>query len=266
MKIRAALAWSILGILLATGCGGGARKTVASQAVQFFDLLRDGQLSEAYAMLAEESRRETTFEDFASASRALGFVGNRGVAWSAPYVDGDYAAIEGDVSARDGAVLRQELVFFRKNGAWAIHIVREAAKPDSAQTVQRVVDARLRQPDAEGKRRLAADTLRRLADALLAGDYADFHASLEPGFRNETSPELFRDSFQWLALPELGIDWNALGNALPEFHEPPEVDMNALLKMTGHVALGDKILGFEMLFAHSPPDWLLVSIVVRPPL
>lgn len=247
----------------AAGCGRNPQQAVGELADQFFARLRAGQVAEAYAMLAEESRQETSVDAFQQGVEALGFVGNRGGAWEPPYIDDDYGTIEGVVTTRDGTELRQELVFFKKGGEWSLHIVRE---PVDTAVLDLIVEARLQQPNPEGMRRLAMGTIRQLAEALDGGDFTAFHRATAPILREQTTPELFQESFEWLASPEVGFDWASVRDGLPVFHAPPEVDGDGVLAMSGQVQAGGPPLGFELHFNYVAPDWQLISISIRPPL
>jgi hypothetical protein len=247
----------------ATGCGRSPQKTITDQADRFFARLRDAQVAEAYAMLAEESRQETGVEAFQQGVEALGFVGNRGVVWDPPYIDDDYGTIEGVVTTRDGPELRQELVFFKKGGTWAIHIVRE---PVDRTALDLIVAARLQQPDPEGMGRLAMGTIRLLAEALDGGDFTAFHRATAPILREQTTPEVFQESFEWLASSEVGFDWAAVRDVPPVFDTPPVVDAGGVLSMKGFVPAGDKRLGFELQYVYVLPEWMPISINIRPPL
>ncbi len=257
MVLALAMGWG------AMGCGRSPQKTIEEQADQFFARLRDGQVAEAYAMLAEDDPRETGVEAFQQRVEALGFNGNRGVVWDPPYIDDDYGTIEGVVTTRDGLELRQELVFFKKDGAWTIHIVRE---PVDRTALDLIVEARLQQPDPDGMGQLAMGTIRQLAEALDGGDFTEFHRATAPILREQSTPDLFRESFEWLAAPEVGFDWTSVRDVPPVFDTPPEVDTEGVLAMKGHVPAGDKRLGFELQYVYETPMWMLISINIRPPL
>jgi hypothetical protein len=257
MVLALALGWG------AAGCGRSPQKTIADQADRFFARLRDGQVAEAYAMLAEESRQETGVEAFQQGVEALGLAGNRGVVWDPPYIDDDYGTIEGVVTTREGPELRQELVFFKKDGTWAIHIVRE---PVDRTALDLIVEARLQQPNPAGMGRLAMGTIRLLAEALDGGDFTEFHRATAPILREQTTPEVFQETFEWLAAPEVSFDWASVRDVPPVFDTPPEVDTEGVLAMTGRVPAGDKHLGFELKYVYVQPEWMLISINIRPPL
>lgn len=247
----------------AAGCGRSPQKTITVQADQFFGLLRDGQMAEAYAMLAEESRQETSVDAFQQGAEALGFVGSQGVAWDPPYIDDDYGTIQGVVTSREGQETRQELVFLKKDGTWAIHIIRE---PLDTAVLDLIVEARLQQPNPEGMTRLAMGTIRQLAEALDSGDFTALHRSFAPVLREQITPEEFQESFEWLASPEVGFDWASVRDVPPVFDPPPGVDAEGMLAMKGFVPAGDQRLGFELHYLYLSPEWMLISINIRPPL
>jgi hypothetical protein len=255
--------WVMLLVMAGAGCGSRPESDVLGLADRFFQLLKDGKVDEAYGMLAEDDPQETGVEAFQQRVEALGLNGNRGVVWDPPYIDDDYGTIEGVVTNRDGLELRQELVFFKKDGTWTIHIVRE---PVDRTALDLIVEARLQQPNPDGMRRLAMGTIRQLAEALQTGDFTAFHRETAPALREHLTPEQLRESFSWLAAPELELDWAAVRDAAPVFDVPPAVDEEGLLTMGGHVPVGERRIGFQLQFAYVTPDWMLMSISVRPPL
>ncbi len=249
--------------VVAAGCGRKAQDSLVEQADRFFALLRAGQVAEAHAMLADESRQVTSLEDFQQAVDAYGFTDHQRVAWESPHIDGDYGNLKGVLIARDGMALPQELVFFRQHGKWQLHIVRE---PSDMAALESVVEARRNQPAPEGINRLAMGTINRLVDSLLDGDYAAFHRETATTLREQTTPDVFEESFAWMASPEVGFDWAAARDVMPVFTVPAEVNPEGILAVAGHVPVGDQQLVFAFEYVYEASDWLLISINIRPPL
>jgi hypothetical protein len=256
----------IAGLLLlagVTGCGPRPETALLQEAELFFGKLRERQVAEAYALLAEASRATTDFKQFEWGVEALGLAGHQGVEWAEPDLDGDYGRVEGKVTTRNGSPLKQELVFFRKGRKWELHIVREPPDP----TVKLLLEEALAsQPATEGMRDLAAETLGRLAEALESGDFGIFHRDMAPLARESLSPEALAESFAWLAGPDVGVDWGALRGAVPVLEGEPAVDPEGRLAMSGHVEAGGKRVGFQMEFVYETPMWMLTAIRIRPPL
>ena len=253
----------LIAILLGTaGCGPRAETRVTREAERYFELLREGQTAEAYALLSADRRREMAWEDFRWVAEALGLTGHRGVAWEVPRIEGNQARITGVVTTRNGSPLRQEVVCVREGRNWILQGVGEPADQDAGGAL---AEARARQPSPEEMQDLARTSLRRLADALAGGDFTAFHRELAPVMRDALGPERLQESFGWLAGPEAGIDWTSL-EALPlEFSHPPALDAEGNLTLTGRIPLGEKDLGFELRYVYEPPEWMLASILVRPP-
>jgi hypothetical protein len=263
MSMKKHIIWMLAAVVVvATGCGRRPEQTVSELADRFFRLVGESRLEEAYGLLAEESRQETSPEDFAAAIEALGLAGHQGVAWSAPDVDDDYGRIEGALTTRTGEIIRQEVVCFRKGGTWAIHMVREAPDPAAAERHAEMLAA---MPDATGMVRLAAGAMAGLAEALERDDFAAFHQELAPVLRDQLSVAQLQEAFGWLADEEIGLDWGAVRAATPIL-DPSSGLNDGILTLTGRVPAAGKDVGFQLQFMHGDGVWRLIAINVRPPL
>jgi hypothetical protein len=248
--------------LALAGCGPRGTPDLEGPSRAFFDRLSRGEVREAYGSLAEGSRGDMAFEEFAWTAEALELVGNRETEWGASERDGDEGRIEGTVATSGGTRLRLELVYERVGREWAL---RRFGDPAGEDRVARVLEAKKNKPAPEAMRRLAADTMQGLGQGLVEGDFGEFHARLEEAFAEETSPELFHDSFAWLADPTLAIEWGDLRGDELAFGAEPQVDMEGILTATGDVPAGKRKVGFELKWAYRSPDWKLASLIVRPP-
>jgi hypothetical protein len=261
--MRKHILWMLAAVVgMAAGCGRRPERTVSELADRFFSLVGESRLDEAHGLLAEESRQETSAEDFAQAIEALGLVGHQGVDWSAPEVDDDYARIEGAVTTRTGEIIRQEVVCFRKGGTWAIHIVREAPDPAAAERHAEILAAL---PNPAGMGRLAAGALAGLADALAREDFTAFHRGLAPALRDQLSAEQLQEAFGWLTHEELGLNWGEVRTAPPVL-DPSSGLKDGVLTLTGHVPVTGKDVAFQLQFTHVDDAWRLIAINIRPPL
>ncbi len=269
MKTAGMLGLAVIMALGAAGCKPKPQPpppapspTLLQTADLFFDLLQADRVDDAYAMLAEDGRRETPPDTFRQRVTALGLVGHQGVVWDPPRLEEDSGILTGTVTTRNGSRLPQELVFLKQGADWRLQALRE---PPDPVTLALIEEARHQQPAPDGMTELAQDTIRLLADALESGDFTSFHQATAPLLREQSTPELFQESFDWLAAPDLGFDWTAVRDVPPVFDAPPEVDADGILHMTGHVPAGDRRLGFELQYLYETPMWMLISIQIRPP-
>lgn len=99
--------------------------TVVRLSNRFFDCLQKGDVAGAHALLADESQKLNEPAELEALADELGIIGHRGVTWEEIDVDEDYGKTAGTVETRDGTDLSIEVISLKRDGKWAIHIVRE---------------------------------------------------------------------------------------------------------------------------------------------
>jgi len=226
--------------------GNGSPPQVVELAKRFFDHLRAERIAEAYALLADSSRAETSREDLEELARSSGIVGHRGVAWDTPFVDDDFGSIEGVVTTRDGTSLRLKVVAFRRGRVWEIHNVHQPA--DEAE-----------KRDGREAAALVHASVRSFIESVQADDLTAFHQQFSAQAREEISVDTLRQAFDvFFELHAAGADFSPLLGGAPELDGTPTLDGDGVLALRGAYPLSAPVK-FDLSYVREAGEWTLIG-------
>lgn len=220
----------VLCVLVLPGCGSRHERAVRVLADQFFDHVQQGQFQNAYALLAQESQAVTSLDDFQTAVDVSVMAGHQGVAWESVYIDDAYGTATGVLTRRDGSIKRMEVVVFKKNRAWTIHMVHEASSSEPPVTDARVPAL----PSQVEAIAMTRDAVRRFIEAVHAGSMASFHQHVSQTLQQQFSVEQFDESFlAFYDLREAGADFTVLNEMVPTLAESLDFTADGVLILKG---------------------------------
>ncbi len=243
----------VLGLWVASGCGNRHESAVRVLADQFFDHVQHGRLQNAYALLAQESQAETSLEDFQVAVEASGMMGHQGVAWESIYIDDDYGKATGVITRHDDSIKRMEVVAFKKNRTWTLHMVHEAFPSDRPASGVRVPDL----PTQADALTMTRDAVRHFIVAVHAGSMESFHQYVSKTLQQQVSVEQFDESFQaFYDLREAGADFTVLNPMVPKLVESFDFTADGVLIINGSYDQPSPVV-FELQFIAESGQFVL---------
>lgn len=243
----------VLGLLVASGCGSRHERAVRVLADQFFDHVQHGRLQNAYALLAKESQAVTSLEDFQAAVEASGMAGHQGVAWEAIYIDDDYGNATGVLTRHDGSLKRMEVVAFKKNRAWTIHMVHEASPSEPQVSDARVPDL----PTQAEALTMTRDAVGHFIEAVHAGSMERFHQYVSKTLQQQASVAQFDENFlAFYELRDAGADFTVLNPMVPKLAESFGFSADGVLILNGSYDQPSPVV-FELQFIAESGQFVL---------
>lgn len=117
-------------------------------------------------------------------------------------------------------------------------------------------------PDRAEAARLVWSTLVAVDHANSTGNYSVLRDLGAPGFRDANDAARLAAIFAKLREPDIG-----LGRAVlyaPEYSEPPQIQENGMLRLTGVIPMRPEGVLFDMLFRHVEGEWRLFGVGIAP--
>ncbi len=231
-----------------------ATRVLPVTAEQFFELIAAGETADAYATTAQEFRYHTDESAFAQFVTATGLARYKGVSWHYRAIERDRGSLEGTLRIGDGSrPVTVDLV--RENSEWRILAlelgdvgVRQAADAPGL-------------PADEELRQLTNNAVRLLAEAIEAGDFADFHRQIAQLWQRQVTEEQLRQAFD--VFMERGIDIAYALEAEPQFSQSPVIENDGVLVLRGYYPAEPQPLYFSLEHVYEHPEWKLLGIDVR---
>lgn len=220
---------------------------------EFFTLVGQGKIGEAYLATAAEFRAATSEEEFAAFLRDSALGGYASASWSTRSIENNRGQLKGTVTTRDGGQIPLEMDLVKEGDAWKILAVRKAAAglvEGGASTVEIPPDAELQ--------RLASESVGLLAEAINRNDFGGFRAHVSRLWQSQVTEEQLREAFK--EFMEKRIDLTPLKNETPVFSQKPALDENGALNLQGYYATSPDQVRFELSFIYEHPQWKLSSI------
>lgn len=220
---------------------------------EFFTLVGQGKIGEAYLATAAEFRAATSEEEFAAFLRESALGEYASASWPTRTIENNRGRLEGTVTTRAGGQIPVELDLVKEGDAWKILNLRKAAAgllPGGASTVEIPPDAELQ--------RLTSESIGLLAEAVNRNDFSGFRAYISRLWQSQVTEEQLREAFK--EFTEKRIDLTPLKNETPVFSQKPALDENGVLNLRGYYATSPDQVRFELSFIYEHPQWKLSSI------
>ncbi len=122
-------------------------------------------------------------------------------------------------------------------------------------------DAQNRVPAPRPLEALVKGSLMSFNDANLTGDYRVFHARLSEPFRKQYTPAKLKETFKEFS--EKNVDIDIVTAMAPSFDQPPYVDQEGRLVLSGFFPTEPTRVAFEMDFIASDGEWKLIRLNVK---
>jgi hypothetical protein len=252
----------VLGLVLILACAGliggvfWLTKGPAEAADRFIALLGEGKTKEAYASAATLLRNQQTEADFAAAVKQMGLLDAASSSWPTRSIVNNEAKLEGTVTTKGGGTIPVKARLVKEGEEWRI---LELTVPQA----QVKVGDQTKPPipaDAE-LRKMATATVLDFDQAVKAKDFAVFYGKIAKLWQSQTKPEELKKIFQQFI--DKDVDLSGIKEVPPEFSEPPGLDADHMLALTGYYPAKTLRVNFKLRYAYEHPAWKLVGIEIN---
>ena len=290
---------------------GGQKETPREAAERFFSQCSTAKSAEAYAGASTVFRLERTQRYFEARVRDIGLDTATGAELGELVAKGKTVTLPASVKLKDGTALALEVSMIQEAGQWRLFSARNMAGGEDvfestnramdnmAEGARSLTDALTKTiPTEHQLQQLAERTLLTFNDALLKGDFNDFHASTSERWRyrgkasralnysgreakklGDSDPENRAERLTVGALDrafrgfiEAKVDLSTVTAAKLIFDEPPALNTNAVLNLHGHLdgvvfksglpPIPNK-LNFNLEYVLEGAKWMLFGITIN---
>jgi hypothetical protein len=249
----AAVAGVIVTIIVVAAFGLTSGAVAAAD--QFLALLGDGKFNEAYVSTAAAFQSEQTEEEFVDVVHRLGLGDFASASWSSRSVNNDLATLEGTVRTKAGGSNKLTVKLIKQGDSWKILSLSGPATGAVAVSTGNEV------PSDEELRRLVAQSLMDFNEAILAEDFSSFHEGISELWKNQITVEQLAGVFQ--PFVENEIDISPIKDMSPEFNQPPAMNEDGFLVVSGYYPTQPSSVFFELNYCYEHPEWKLAGIQVN---
>ncbi|MBU1693228.1 MAG: hypothetical protein KJ726_04220 [Verrucomicrobia bacterium] len=222
---------------------------------EFFSLVQQGKIQEAYLATAAEFRAATSEEAFAAFLESTALGGYQSASWSSRKIENNTGKLEGTVTTRDGGQIPVAVDLVKEGETWKILAVRKAEAG-----IVRESDRAEPPPDAE-LQRLTTEAVAWLAEAVHKNDFTGFHGHISRLWQGQITADELKNVFA--SFVEKKIDLSPLREQTPVFSQKPAVDADGVLALEGYFPAQPNQVFFKLKFIYEHPQWKLMGINVR---
>lgn len=227
---------------------------MAKTADEFLMAASEGRVDTAMNYLSTGFRNTVTPEEFRAFLRAGGLDRYRTAAWDNRNYSRSQGELEGVVHLEDGTVQPLKLVFVQEEDEWHIQSI-EAPLPGITHHVAGKAIPAL--PTLE---RMASETMALFASCVKSGDFDPFQTTISTLWQSRTSPARLRQAFA--PFVEKQVDLSQYAQVGPIFNQPPALDEDGVLHLTGYFPHEAGTLIFDFSFTFEYPEWKLLGLNV----
>jgi hypothetical protein len=267
--------------LLLSGCGKGppaSGRDPESAADTFFAALETGDPHAAYASGAFGFQITQTFEAFLSNARELGLVGGQPPSWTGKDFNASQARLDGTLVNAIGKTVTVSVTLTRDDNAWKLFSLRTATDSDYGEQENRFSMVgkgagfndvyHQPMPDREHLIALVHETMAKFNTAIQNADFHAFYGYISQQWKDGqrtngdaaagVTENMLKNHFQ--PFHDKKIDLSEVAGLNPVFDEPPLINAQGLLDLSGHFDTSQFRVNFHLEYAYELPRWKVFGI------
>ncbi len=262
------------------GCGRAPASAhdPTSAANAFFAALQKGDPHQAYDNSAFGFQAAQTYDAFLSNARDLGIVGGQPPIWTGTQAGVKDTELNGSLLSQNGGPIGISVTMTRDDGQWRLFSLQTATGAGGGQFEDRFTLVgkgtgfndvyHQPMPNPQQLVDLVQETMSKFNDAVRARSFHDFYLWVSQQWRDgiRTNGEeaagvtenMLDEHFQ--AFMDKKIDLGSLASIQPIFDQPPYINQDGLLELTGHFNTPQFRLDFQFQYAYELPRWRLFGL------
>lgn len=227
---------------------------------EFFSLLKQDKVEEAYEMTSEEFQASTSQEEFKSFLSKTSLGEFQSADWnSRQRGSGGEGTLEGTVHTTSGGNIPITVKLIKENEEWKILNLQKA----DAGIEEKGTSSKKTVPEQEELKGLVHDTMLLAAESIESEDFSSFYGSVAELWRGQSSEEEFQkmmtNNFQSF-IENKNIDLAAIEEKDPVFDQDPKINENGLLVVNGYYSIQPAPVYFQLQYTYEDTTWKLVGI------
>lgn len=224
---------------------------------QFFELIHENKIKEAFNMTAPEFRQSTTFDGFQYTVETYELTTIKKINWTEKQFKEFEGSLTGDLTLYGNRVLTVVLNLIKKADNWKI-ISIEFSDPTLTN------NANL--PDMANIKKLVDDTVLTFFDDVQKGSFENSYAAIAESWKLQISRDKFTETFQgFLDLPAEKKNFDYLRTIDFELLTPPQISNNenqSLLTIQGQYISGEQKTIFEIQYIYENEAWKAIGFKI----
>ena len=222
----------------------------------FFVEVSNGEISTAYARLAEDFKTNTSQEQLQAFLKGTNLNEFKAASWNSRSFNNDTGKLEGTITTKTGKTIPLTVTLVKENGDWKILGIRKAAAGiDGKEKLDSLI------PTNDDAVRLVRETTKVFGDSVTAKSMQGFHAFISEIWKAQYTVEKLEQAYG--KLYEWGSDWNSLSNLSPVFASNPALNEEGVLIVQGHYPTKPDQLQFTYKYVMEGAAWKLLGLSVR---
>ncbi len=229
---------------------GGITTTVD----QFFKAVKEKDFSKAYSLTSQEFQAATSLEQLEKFLEGTALLDYQKASWSSRSVSGKQGDLEGSVTTSSGGTVPVKIALVKENDGWKILSIRKA---DAGLLSEKALQV----PAENELNQLVNSTIHQLALSINSRDFTNFHNHISRLWQAQITREELFEIFK--SFSDQNIDLTVLESIDPVFSEPPHLNADNLLILTGYYPTQPSMTYFTLKYTMEYPNWKLFGINVE---
>ncbi|MEI8342215.1 MAG: hypothetical protein WCH43_11870 [Verrucomicrobiota bacterium] len=272
-QFRSAAARLIFLVILCAlaGCGWFSKNDPRSSADLFFGLLGKGKSSAAYDSASFAFQAQQSLQSFEATVQELGLTDYKSLNWTRSVIKDNEAKLDVEITTKADAKVLMEAALIKEAGRWKIYTLRTQSANDGAPAENRFSlvgrSAAFNQvfkqslPADKQLKELVRETLGNFNAAIQQKNFDEFYKYISFAWQTQLSQKRLERAFQ--GFMDTGIDIGAVRNAEIVFNEPPLINGDGLLVVSGYYKVPPYHVVFSLMYTYELPKWRLYGIDVN---
>lgn len=241
-----------------------ATKGLAKSANEFFTLIKEGKVDQAYNLTAKEFQASTSLEVFTQFLEMTTLKDFSKARWTTRSINNNLGKLIGSIHTREGGTVPVEIDLVKEEGKWKIiSLTRKAVgltEKEPAEAVTPSPAAGKEIPSEEGLTSVINETISLLGAGINKNDFGDFYGHISKLWQSQTDEPSLKMAFREFI--EKKIDLTIVQGQAPVLSEAPYIDQDGVLRLKGYYPTQPYMVQFDLGYLYEHPNWKLISISV----
>jgi hypothetical protein len=245
----------IVVILLIIGAAFYFTAGIAKVGEDFFDSVADNDISGAYEMLAQDFKDGTSQQQLLEYLQSNSMDQVDSVSWDSRNVNMGRGEMQGTLTTKAGSSIPISVSLVKEDKQWKIYSLlrKQSGIQGSADSVV--------MPSEPEQISLVSESMAVFAKSVSEGSMATFHSHISNLWRKQHDVEKLDDAFA--SFYSIQANFSFLQSVSPIFSEPPSLDENKVMKITGYYPLAKETVYFEQKYIKEGLSWKLLGFNIR---
>ena len=227
---------------------------IVNTADKFFAHINNNNYEDAYNILSEEFRSNTSLNDLKEYISKNSITNYKKINWTGKSINQDRGALTGSITTQSGTVVPIILNFIKAEMRWKIYSLQITSLEPQEETVK------IRPPNESEQIELISSSMNAFAVSVNEQSMQNFYKNISVTWQKQFPVKKFDEVYG--SLFSAGADLTVLNNYIPQINSEVIIDKDGALLLTGRYLTKPSGVLFSQKYIYEGLSWKLLGFSI----